>query len=221
MRLLLVRHAESQGNFEHRLQGRREFPLTERGTSQAEALASRLSGEDLAAVYSSPIGRAIQTAEIIAANAGLEVIPEPDFQEYDFGEVVSGFTWEEIRARNPKIIESFRGDGSEFPRYPGEEGRQAFQARVRAALETLIERHAGDQSVAVVTHAGPITVILLDALARPYSRPIPFVLDNASITTIEVNNGVAPHLPPMVVTGINDGCHLSRVASGDRAGGGA
>ena len=67
MRLLLIRHAESQGNFERRLQGRREFPLTERGLAQAQALAERLVSLPLSAVYSSPVGRAIQTAEVIAA----------------------------------------------------------------------------------------------------------------------------------------------------------
>jgi 2,3-bisphosphoglycerate-dependent phosphoglycerate mutase len=221
MRLLLVRHAESQGNLELRLQGRREYSLTERGLSQAGALASRLSCENLDAVYSSPIGRAMQTAEVIAAKAGLAVIPEPDFQEYDFGEKVSGLTWDEIRERNPEIIEAFRNDDSEFPRYPGEEGRAAFQDRVRSARRRITDRHPDGQSVAIITHAGPIAVMLLDALARPYTRPIPFVIDNAAISTIEVTDGAAPQLPSMVVTGINDGCHISVVTSEDRARGGA
>jgi broad specificity phosphatase PhoE len=221
LRLFLVRHAESQGNFELRLQGRREFPLTEKGILQAETLASRLAGENLAAIYSSPIGRAMQTAEIIGARVGIEVIPEPAFQEYDFGESVSGATWDEIRERHPEIIESFRKDGPDFPEYPGEEGRVVFQHRVRSACAAITGRHPNDDTVVVVTHAGPITVLLLDALSRPYVRPIPFVLDNASITAIEVNNGAAPHLPPMVVTGINDGCHINHLQPADRAGGGA
>jgi broad specificity phosphatase PhoE len=162
----------------------------------------------------------METAEIIAAKAGLEVIPEPRMQEYDFGEAVSGRTWDEIREGNPEIIEALRSSESEFPRYPGEEGRAPFQERVRSTLGELTERHGGDQTVAIVTHAGPVTVMILDALRRPYSRPIPFVLDNASITTIEVNNGSAPHLPPAIVTGINDSCHVDHLKSADRAGGG-
>ena len=219
MKLLLIRHAESQGNLELRLQGRREFPLTELGKAQAHALASRLAALPLAAIYSSPIGRAWETAEVIAAKAGLEVIPEPRVQEYDFGEVVSGRTWDEIREGSPEVVEALRSNESEFPRYPGEEGRAAFQRRVCSVLAELTERNAGDESVAVVTHAGPITVMLLDALGRPYSRPIPFVLDNASITTIEINNGSAPQPPPAIVTGINDGCHVDHLKSADRAAG--
>ena len=221
MRLLLIRHAESKGNSELRLQGRREFPLTAKGTQQAEALASRLAPEHLTTIYSSPIGRARQTAEIIAAKMGLDVTIEPRIQEYDFGEAVSGLTWDEIRQRNPEIVDALRKDDSEFPRYPGEEGRAAFQERVRTVYREITARHNGEGSVAVVTHAGPITVLVLDALSRPYGRPIPFVLDNASITTIEINNGAAPHLPPMVVTGINDACHVGNIQSEDRAGGGA
>lgn len=221
MRLLLIRHAESQGNFELRLQGRREFPLTEKGILQAQALASRLASDPLAAIYSSPIGRAVQTAEIIGAKSGLAVVVEPGFQEYDFGEAVSGATWNEIRERHPDIVAAFRKDDPNFPRYPGEEGRAAFQHRVRSAYKAVAARHKGDESVAVITHAGPITVLLLDALSRPYARPIPFVLHNASITSIEVNNGAAPHLPLLIVAGINDGCHLTHLQSADRAGGGA
>jgi 2,3-bisphosphoglycerate-dependent phosphoglycerate mutase len=219
MRLFLIRHAESQGNFERRLQGRREFPLTERGIAQAHALAQRLVPLPLSAVYSSPVGRAMQTAEVIADKACLDVVAEPRLQEYDFGEAVSGLTWQEIRQKEPAIVEVLRSGGPDFPSYPGEEGRAAFQARVRAAMRAIAERHDGRERVAVITHAGPITLFLFDVLGREYHRPIPFVLDNASITTVEVDNSAASHLPRMVVTGINDACHVDHIQSEDRAGG--
>jgi len=219
MRLLLIRHAESQGNFERRLQGRREFPLTERGLAQAQALAERLVSLPLSAVYSSPVGRAIQTAEVIAAEACLDVIAEPRLQEYDFGEAVSGLTWREIREQQPDIIEAFRSGRSDFPAYPGEEGRAAFQDRVRAAMGDIAERHEGRDIVAVITHAGPIALFLFDVLGKEYRRPIPFVLDNAAITTVEVNVGAGSPMPRMVITGINDACHVNHIQSEDRAGG--
>jgi broad specificity phosphatase PhoE len=65
--------------------------------------------------------------------------------------------------------------------------------------------------VALVTHAGPIVVYLMEALGRPYSRPIPFTIGNASITTVELAANPAPFQPVAVVTGINDTCHLSMV----------
>ena len=219
MRLLLIRHAESQGNFERRLQGRREFPLTERGLAQAQALAERLVSLPLSAVYSSPVGRAIQTAEVIAAEACLDVIAEPRLQEYDFGEAVSGLTWREIREQQPDIIEAFRSGRYDFPAYPGEEGRAAFQDRVRVAMGDIAERHEGRDIVAVITHAGPIALFLFDVLGKEYRRPIPFVLDNAAITTVEVNVGAGSPMPRMVITGINDACHVNHIQSDDRAGG--
>src|SRR2546426_3750214 len=119
MRLLLVRHAESQGNLERRLQGRREFPLTERGLAQAHALAERLFPLPLSAVYSSPVGRAMKTAEVVAAKACLDVVAEPRLQEYDFGEAVSGLTWHEIREKEPAVIDAITSWGVALPRYSG------------------------------------------------------------------------------------------------------
>ena len=95
MRLLLVRHAESQGNREMRLQGRREFPLTRRGLDQARALADRLAKCPPTAIYASPITRAARTAEAVAERCGLSVAADPRLEEYDFGEA-SGLTWTEI-----------------------------------------------------------------------------------------------------------------------------
>src|SRR5574342_920034 len=111
VRLLLIRHAESRGNHEGRLQGRKEFPLTERGVRQAELLAERLQSQGVAALYSSPIRRAHDTALATATVAGLAVIPEPRLQEYDFGEQLSGLTWQEIRDQHPEIIEALTGKG--------------------------------------------------------------------------------------------------------------
>jgi len=211
VKLLLVRHAESQGNAERRLQGRREFPLTERGVEQAQALASRLATTPVAAIYASPLQRAMQTADVVARKRGLSVMVETRVQEYDFGETLSGLTWQEIRETKPEVVEALSHDNSDFPRYPGEEGRGAFSERVREALGEIAAKHGQDESALVVTHAGPIVVFLMEALGRKYSRPIPFTIDNASLTKIEVNGNTVPGQPEMVVTGINDTCHLAQI----------
>ncbi len=206
MRLLLIRHAESTGNRQRRLQGRAEFPLTERGRRQAEELAAAVSRLPITAVASSPVVRALHTAEAIAGPLGLTVEVQPALQEYDFGEL-SGLTWPEIRERHPQLIEQLLSDSSDFPHYPGEEGREAFRERVCGALWAIADRFAGEQSVAVVTHAGPIAVFLLDILQRGYQRPIPFTLDNASVTTVEIAEPQS-FRPRAVLIGLNDTCHL-------------
>jgi broad specificity phosphatase PhoE len=208
MKLLLIRHAESQGNYEGRLQGRKEFPLTERGERQAQALALRLAAMPIAAVYSSPIRRAHETALAAGGRMGLEVVLDPRVQEYDFGELLSGLTWQEIREQKPEIVSALVSNHSEFPRYPGEEGRGPFRERVCAALAEIADRHREDETVAVVTHAGPIVVYVMETIGRGYSRPIPFSIENASITTIEINASAGTFVPAAVVTGLNDTCHL-------------
>ena len=209
MRLLLIRHAESEGNAQGRLQGRKEYPLSERGITQAAALAERLATIPIAAIYASPIRRAHDTAEAVGNRVGLPVLSELRVQEYDFGDKLSGLTWQEIRELHPDVVSTLVRGGAEFPTYPGEEGRDGFRDRVRAAITEITERHAGDESVAVVTHAGPVIVYLMEVLGRAYSRPIPFTIDNASITTIEFSANPNPYQPPAVVTGINDTCHLT------------
>jgi len=214
VKLLLIRHGQSRGNHEGRLQGRKEFPLTNLGTRQAEALASRLAGTEVAAVYASPIRRALETALPISRRAGLEVILDERVQEYDFGEALSGLTWREIRERKPEMVEALLNNDSEFPRYPGEEGRGAFRERVCTALAEIAGRHQDAEAVAVVTHAGPIVVYVMETLGRKYSRPVPFLIENASITTIEINRSPAnPLMPDAVVTGLNDTCHLNGLAN--------
>ena len=208
MLLLLIRHAESVGNRQGRLQGRTEFPLTERGQRQAEQLAAALSSPAIGAVYSSPIKRTLDTAEAIASRFGLTVRVDEALQEYHFGEL-SGLTWTEIQKRRPRLIEELLSDTPRFPGYPGEEGRDAFRDRVCGALWAIADRHAKEEAVAVVTHAGPIAVFLLDVLQRGYRRPIPFTLDNASVTTVEI---AEPHplQPRAVLVGLNDTCHLTK-----------
>jgi probable phosphoglycerate mutase len=208
MRLLLIRHAESTGNRQRRLQGRADFPLTERGQRQAQELAAALSRLPVTAVSSSPIRRALHTAEAIAGPLGLKVEAQVALQEYDFGEL-SGLTWPEIRERRPHLIEQLLSDSADFPHYPGEEGREAFRERVCGALWAIADRHAGEEAVAVVTHAGPIAVFLLDVLQRGYQRPIPFTLDNASVTTVEIAEP-QPFRPRAVLVGLNDTCHLTK-----------
>ena len=207
MRLLLIRHAESVGNRELRLQGQAEFPLTKRGRRQAEELAASLAERQVIAVYSSPIRRALDTAEAIASPLGLTVEVQAALQEYDFGKL-SGLTWPEIREQRPQLIEHLLSDRAEYPDYPGEEGREPFRQRVCKALWGISERHAGEDSVAVVTHGGPIGVFLLDVLKRGYHRPMPFTLDNASVTIVEIAEP-QPIRPRAVLVGLNDTCHLT------------
>jgi broad specificity phosphatase PhoE len=209
MRLLLIRHGESEGNAELRLQGQGEYPLTERGLEQGRLLAERLRPLSLAAFYSSPVRRARQTADVIAEVTGLEVTELPGVEEYDFGEL-SGMTYRELAEKHPEIVEQYRR-GPDYPSFPGGEDRDAFRRRVCEALWSVAERHPG-ASVAVVAHAGPIGVFCLEVLGLPYRRPLPLRIYNGSITVVEVRDGPPEGRDPRpraILVALNDTCHLS------------
>jgi broad specificity phosphatase PhoE len=202
MKLLLVRHAESVGNAERRLQGQGDFPLSERGIDQARRLAKRFAaGTPPVALYASPLLRTHQTAEIISEAVGVPVETVDDLREYDFGEA-SGLTWSEIGERYPELVQAVRSRTPEYPIYPGEEGRPVFKQRVCDAIDQVCRERSPDSAVVVVTHAGPIVVACLNVLGLPYQRPAAFAVDNCSITTIEIVEGRS------VLISTNDTCHL-------------
>lgn len=202
MKLLLIRHGESVGNAERRLQGHGDFPLTERGIAQARLLAKRLALDPPQALYSSPIRRAMVTAEVLEQELKLPILPLDDVREYDFGSA-SGLTWQEIREQFPEIVEALRSGSREYPVYPGEEGREVFRQRVSQALWGLAKHHS-EGSIAVVTHAGPIAVFCLEVLRLPYRRPMPFAIDNCSITTIDIGADGR-----CTLSALNDTCHYN------------
>jgi broad specificity phosphatase PhoE len=210
MRLLLIRHGESEGNSELRLQGQGEYPLTERGLEQSRLLAERLRPLSLAALYSSPIGRARQTADAIGEATGLPVIDLPGVKEYDFGEL-AGLTFRELVEKHRQIVEQYLR-GPDYPSFPGAEGREAFRRRVCEALWGVVERHPG-ASVAVVAHGGPIGAFCLEVLGLPDRRPLPLRIYNGSITVVEVRDGPPEGHDPRpraILAALNDTCHLQR-----------
>lgn len=99
-RLFLARHGQTTWNLEHRLQGQLDSPLTDDGIAQAESLARRLAGSGIGTVCTSPLGRALRTAQIVAEGLGATVVEVPELAEIDHGEL-AGMTWEEIDEQFP------------------------------------------------------------------------------------------------------------------------
>jgi len=147
----LVRHGETEFNRADRVQGRVDTPLTRLGEAQARAIGERLAhlreteGGDWT-LETSPLGRARQTAEIIAGVAGLpEARVEPALIEVDYG-AIEGLTPAELEAAWPGLA---RG-GALFGRAPGGESLAELMARASAWLAA----RAGGPAVVAVTHAG-------------------------------------------------------------------
>lgn len=163
--ILLARHGETDWNRENRFQGHADPPLNRTGRAQAVDLSVALMAEDLAAVYSSPLRRAFETAEIVAASHGLEAVPLEALREVDVGSW-SGLTRTEVEERFPEQFVRWLdygqgwGDGETYDEMGG---------RVVAALLELAERHDGGRILAV-THGGPIRAAFASAAGTSHAE---------------------------------------------------
>jgi broad specificity phosphatase PhoE len=149
--ILLARHGETDWNREGRFQGHADPPLNETGRTQAAELGTKLADVKLAAIYSSPLRRALETARVVAAAHRLEPILVDALREVDVGSW-QGLTRAEIEARFPEQFTRWLDydQGWEDGESYDEMGRRAV-----AALLELAAAHDG-QRILAVTHGGPI-----------------------------------------------------------------
>lgn len=172
MEVLLVRHGESEGNALGRMQGRVDSPLTDTGRAQARRLAGWLKAQGFgwAAAYASPLSRAFETAEILAAETGL---PRPEVDE-DLQEVAAGslegLDREAISQRYPDFLTRGISGLGDFSAYGGE-SYEAVQERVQRLLDRLARRHRDTgQRALVVAHGGINFQLAKAALCTPVPR---------------------------------------------------
>lgn len=189
-RIVLVRHGQTDYNAEDRWQGSRsDVPLNEAGFEQARETAEGLARrypDGFDALYASDLLRARQTAEVIARRFGLDVRIEPALRELDHGRW-DGRTKREVVERWPEEHAAYRADPRTVRRGGGE-SYEDLGERVWPALERIAERHAGGR-VVVVSHGGPIRLVLARVLDRPLVERDDFGVVNAA--TFEVERGPA------------------------------
>jgi probable phosphoglycerate mutase len=201
-RLILVRHGETELTKQGRYSGRGDVPLSDEGEAQAMAAAGRVAGiaRDVAAVVTSPLGRCVRTAEIIAAElGGADVTVLPDLIECDFGEW-EGLTFAEVQQRWPGEVDAWLDSTRVAP--PGGESFEAVAKRTRAAVGTVLRAYPGSV-VVLVSHVSPIKLILRDALAATDGFLHRLFLDAAGVSTLDIwpDGGVA-------VRSVNETAHL-------------
>jgi probable phosphoglycerate mutase len=182
-RLVLVRHGSTEHSAERRFSGRNELPLVAEGERQAAALAARAAASfaDAAAIVSSPLRRAVQTAEAIAATLGVDVVTNDDLAEVDFGDW-EGLTFGEARTANPTQLADWLASPDTAP--PGGESFTALARRVRRGRDAVIGGYPG-RTVLVVSHVSPIKTLLRLALDAPPVSMYRIHLDTASISIID------------------------------------
>ena len=181
-RLCMVRHGETDWNAERRIQGQLDIPLNAKGRSQALAMARGLADERFAALYSSDLQRAMQTAAATASTHQLAIRREPLLRERHFG-VLQSMTAEEARVRHPEASQRLAVRDTEYAFDDGE-SLAIFEQRIRAYLSELFRRHAGE-TVLVVTHGGVLDIAYRHATGMPLSSRRDFALPNAALNWLE------------------------------------
>lgn len=195
-RVILVRHGSTVHSAPRLFSGRNDLPLNAEGERQAQALGERLRRvRDVAAVVSSPLPRAMQTARAIAD----EVTVAEGFIELDFGDW-EGLSATEVTEKWPAEFAAFAGGDAAAP---GGESFAEVADRVAVAAAELVERHPRG-TVIVVSHVTPIKTLLRLALDAPQSAMFRMHLDTASISTLDYfdTSGASMRL-------FNDTSHLS------------
>jgi alpha-ribazole phosphatase len=201
MRLLLVRHGETEWNRQKRHQGQKDIPLNEYGRQQVSTLAQRLKNEPINALYSSDLCRAWETAKTISTRKGeLIVVKDARLREMNFGRW-EGLTWSEIQEKDPLVMENWSKYLAEKGP-PGGETLFRFSERILEFSEEIIKSHK-DETVLLVAHGGTIMVLICLLLGHPIDKYWQFRIEKASLSDISVYTEGA------IINQLNDTNHLS------------
>jgi broad specificity phosphatase PhoE len=185
-----VRHGQSTANAKGIWQGQMEFPLSEEGRRQASLAARALSREPFQGLYSSPLSRAFETAQIIRANTGFagEVVPVSGLSERHGG-LLEGHTWAEQEQRNSELAKKFLAIPEE-ERWAlvGAETDEEVMARFEEAISSIRARHPDGARIVIVSHGGVMRAFLRERFG-PEVLPGAERAANASITRLQWGSG--------------------------------
>jgi broad specificity phosphatase PhoE len=182
--MYLLRHGATENNVANppRLQGRgSNLPLSAVGLSQAARTAGVLRDRSIAAIYSSPLLRATQTADALAAALGLGIEIVEAITEVDAGSW-EGRDWEEIARSEPEAFHRFMDDPGRWP-YAGGESMGEVTHRIVPAFEALWAQHSG-QSIAVVAHNAVNRCYLSHVLGLPVARSRTLIQENCCVNVL-------------------------------------
>ena len=204
--VLLIRHGQSEGNAERRFGGHTATPLSPRGRRQAQATARALKGEEITAIYTSDLARAVETAQPLGNLLGLPINSTPAFRERSVG-VMEGLTFEDAAQRHPQQYAALLHRDFEHVPTGGESYRQLLD-RAWQKLDDVIAENKGGKIV-IFSHTGTICILalhLMGALDAPELKPVWITSANCGVTRFELR-----HDGLVRVLNLNDTRHLSGV----------
>jgi len=177
-KLLLIRHGDTAWNVEEIFRGRADVELNETGVKQAELLAKYLTDERIVAIYSSPLKRALKTAEIIAASHHIDVIPAPKLVDFNYGEW-QGLSHNAVKEKYQALYAEWLTN-PHLVRVPKGESLDDVRERVLRLIDHVIIKHEG--SVALVSHRVVGKVLICALLGLGNSHFWNIRLDTCGIT---------------------------------------
>lgn len=198
-KVYLLRHGRTAWNKDKIFRGRADVPLDEHGLAQAKCVAQALKGIEIGRIYSSPLSRAVQTAEPVAACKQLPLNEVPEFLDIDYGQWTSKAD-EQVRQLFPELYQQWLIQPEQV-HFPDGEDLAGVRYRAFAKLEKLAAE-ADEQSILMVTHRVVLKVLLCSAMEMGLSKFWQVQVDTASLSVLGFEQGGLKLLL------LNDTCHL-------------
>ena len=201
MKLVLVRHGETDWNKLGKFQGRQDIDLNARGISQAKETARAVVEWQHSTIYSSPLRRTMQVAQEIGQLSGMPIAQVPGFMELSLGDL-EGVSGEEMRTGWPEVFAAWN-DNPATVSMPHGESLAQLEERAWNSLTELEGAHTEDEALIVVSHNFAIRVMIGKMLGIPLSNFHRMWLGLSSISTVEIDQRGRR------LTSYNSTCHLS------------
>lgn len=203
-KFLLLRHAQSLANSEGKIQGTLDSPLSHLGHTHAQLLAKRIADNfDVQHIFSSPLLRAVETAEYLSDLLTMPFIVKDSLKEQAAGPL-TGLTKQEIKTRFPQIEHAWQNNQPR-PKLNGAETEIELAARVKVVINEILTESNKDSTVAIFSHGGTINQMLRYWLNMPLGGRLTFTINNASLSIVTYSTNPRPLARLFLLNGT---CHL-------------
>ena len=193
----LVRHGTTAWVDQQRLHGITDIPLNDNGLRQAQCTAEAMRDIQAVHLFSSPLARAMQTAQAIGEKVHLTPSPRPGLTEINFGWMEGRTIEDDLNAHKPKIVYLFEHHRLNFIRFLSGDSKRNFTKRVIREWHGILDETRSEDSI-IVAHSGVLDVILVECFGPPQNSLLPYYsIHPGSITTIEVDESSNPRLIEM------------------------
>jgi phosphoserine phosphatase len=207
-RIVLIRHGQTAWNREARFRGQSDVPLEKFGLEQAEVTGSYVAARwPVVAVYASPLGRTMKTAEAVARAQGLQAQPLEGLIDINFGQL-QGLLATEAEERYPDLFRAW-AERPHTVSFPGGESLEIVRARITAAMEQVVARHRG-QSIALVSHTVANRVLLCVVLGWGNDRFWRMHQETCAVNIFDVADDGA-----FTIVQLNDTGHLQQLSDSE------